>query len=147
LDRLAGFFCQPAINTEVMITYYCPNCWNEISERDQVCPQCGYVLEEDTHLELEEKLLMSLRHPVPDIQMMAVQILGNLGSILALPQFDIILSDPDADVYLLREVIQSLSKIRHPKSAELLRKVRAHSSPLISRLAEEQLKRIKALDE
>jgi len=90
---------------------------------------------------------MSLRHPVPDIQMMAVQILGNLGSILALPQFDIILSDPDADVYLLREVIQSLSKIRHPKSAELLRKVRAHSSPLISRLAEEQLKRIKALDE
>jgi HEAT repeat protein len=130
-----------------MITYYCPNCWNEISEQDEVCPKCGYVLEEDTHPTLEEKLLMSLRHPAPDIQMMAVQILGNLGSIQALPQFENIPSDPETDVYLLREVIQALSKIRHPKSAELLRQVRAHSSPLIRRLAEAQMKKIKALHE
>jgi HEAT repeat protein len=124
-----------------MITYYCPNCWQEISEQDEICPFCGYPLEDYSRLPLEEKLLMSLRHPALDSRMMAVQILGNLGSTRALPQFEIILSDPETDIYLLREVIQALSRIQHPKSADLLQKVMTHSSPLIRRLAEEHLKK------
>lgn len=87
---------------------------------------------------------MSLRHPAPDSRMMAIQILGNLGSHQALPEFESIIEDKNSDFYLLREVVKSLSKIRHPRSVEILRKASLHSSSLISRLASDQLKRIKA---
>jgi HEAT repeat protein len=131
------------MTTKEMITYYCPNCWRELSEQDDVCPTCGYLMADFSRLALEEKLLLSLSHPVLDSQMMAAQILGNLGSTKALPQFEVILSDPKTKIYLLREVIQALSKIRHPKSAELLRKAMGHFSPLIRRLVEEQLYKMK----
>jgi HEAT repeat protein len=106
-----------------------------------VCPACGYILEDYSRLSLEEKLVMSLSHPVLDSRMMAVRILGKLGSVQALPEFDKMISDQEADFYLLQEVIRTLPKIQHPNSIELLRKASLHSSPMVSRLAVEQLEK------
>jgi hypothetical protein len=125
-----------------MITYYCPNCWKEISEKDTVCPDCRYNLAEYSHLTLEQKLVMSLRHPILDSRMMAVKILGNLGSVLALPDFEKIIEDESSDIYLLLEVIKTLPKIHDPRSVNLLQKANLHKSSLIRRSAKEQLMRV-----
>jgi hypothetical protein len=50
-------------------------------------------------LTLEEKLVISLRHPILDSRMLAVQILGNLHSVLALPEFGYIIDDESSDTY------------------------------------------------
>ncbi len=125
-----------------MITYYCPNCWVELSSLENICPRCGYQLEAYANLTLEEKLVMALNHPVAENRMLAVQILGELGSVLALPQFEKIITDRSADVYLQREVINALARIDDPKSVKLLKKALLHRSPLISELAREHLQTI-----
>lgn len=125
-----------------MITYYCPNCWVELTSIENICPGCGYQLEAYADLTLEEKLVMALNHPVAENRMLAVQILGKLGSVLALPQFENIITDRSADVYLQREVIKALARIDDPKTVELLQKALHHRSPLISQLAREHLQTI-----
>jgi HEAT repeat protein len=125
-----------------MITYYCPNCWIEISAQDKLCPNCGYNLSEHSHISIEQKLVMALRHPILDSRMMAVQILGNLGSVQALPEFEKILDDDSSDIYLLLEVIKALPKIHDPRSITLLQKACMHKSSMIRSSAKEQLMRL-----
>jgi len=125
-----------------MITYYCPNCWAEISEAEKVCPECGYNLADYSHLTLEQKLVLSLCHPILDSRMMAVQILGNLGSALALPEYKNILEDENSDIYLLMEVVKALPKIHDPQIILLLQEACQHHSSLVRNSAEEQLSKL-----
>jgi HEAT repeat protein len=76
-----------------------------------------------------------------DNRLIAVESLGNLGSQQALPQFEEILEDLNADVYLLREILQAVAKIDHPRSRQLLEKALRHPFPVVRHLAEELLKR------
>lgn len=125
-----------------MITYYCPRCWVELSSQVETCPNCGYQLEEYMNLTLEEKLVMALSHPVAENRMLAVQILGELRSSLALPRFEQMIADPSVDIYLLREIVKALSRIKHPRSRELLQRATLHQSPLIRQLAREQIQKM-----
>jgi hypothetical protein len=63
-----------------VVTFYCPACWQEISEEDKRCPVCGFDLSKDKALSFEEKLLRTLEHPVQENRLLAIQILGNLGA-------------------------------------------------------------------
>jgi probable phosphoglycerate mutase len=127
-------------HTKGMITYYCPACWHDISATDTRCPACGFELSQDRSLDFEAKLLRSLEHPVPEKRMLAIRILGELGSQAALPGLQKMLETEVKDIYALREALVAVSKIRDPRSRDILLKATRHPYPLIRRLAGSLLK-------
>ncbi|MBN2549254.1 MAG: HEAT repeat domain-containing protein [Anaerolineales bacterium] len=122
-----------------MLTFYCPECWSEIIGLETHCPVCGFELAQDQALSFEEKLLRSLEHPVPERRYLAIQLLGQLGSQAALPGLEKLLDNEVDDIYVLREVLEALSKIQGSRSRELLQKGTEHPFPLIRQLAERLL--------
>lgn len=123
----------------VLITLYCPACWQEVAEGESRCTACGFELSWDQRLSFEEKLLRTLEHPVQERRLLAIWILGNLGSQAAWPTFEKLLQNPRANVYELRETLVALSKIQGFHSLEMLRAARQHPYPAIRRLAERLL--------
>lgn len=119
-----------------MITYYCPACWHEIAGTETHCPNCGFELAQDQALSFEEKLLRSLEHPVAEKRLLAIQILGDLGSQAALPGLENLLEKETKDIYALRETLVALSKIQGPRSRALLQKATQHPFQIIRQLAE-----------
>lgn len=124
-----------------MLTFYCPECWSEISSLETLCPYCGFELARDQAKSYEEKLLRSLKHPAPEIRYLAVQILGKLGSRAALPEFNTLLGAKVNDIYLLQYIVEALSMIRDPYSQELLKQATEHPYPIIQHLAKTFLER------
>lgn len=113
--------------------FYCPNCWNEVAEGTRICPYCGFDLSSYDILSYEEKLLLSLKHPIRENRMIAIQLLGKLKSRAALPVFESIL-DSERDFYVIREIIFALIKIDDEKSRALLSKLKRHKSTLIRKV-------------
>ena len=66
--------------------------------------------------------------------MMAIQLLGELRSTSALPDFASILQEED-DFYVIREIAQALGRIGTRESRGMLRDLEHHSSSLVRRLA------------
>lgn len=58
------------------ITYYCPNCWREISPKVRVCPHCRTQLDERAQDSFVDKLLGALNHPIPARAAFAARVLG-----------------------------------------------------------------------
>lgn len=127
-----------------MITYYCPACWSELVGTESRCPACEYELAQDKAMTFEEKLLGSLEHPVPEKRLLAIDILGELGSQAALRGLEKLLDTETSDVYALREALEALSKIEAPRSRELLQKATRHPFPIIRQLAEKLLEKRQA---
>lgn len=120
-----------------MLTYFCPECWAVTHEGDSICPNCGATLDDFHNLAYEEKLLAALRHPIAERRMMAAQVLGNINSRRALPEFLILCGDEHADYFFLREVLLAAAKIRHPDRDAVLACAARHPSHLVSKLAGE----------
>ncbi len=122
-----------------MLTYYCPNCWTIVRETDKVCPNCSYKLTEFDGLSFEDKLLAALHHAVPERQIMAAQILGNIHSQQALPEFQKIIEAGEENYFLLRAVLSATAKINHPNRIMILQKAISNPSKLVSDLANQLL--------
>lgn len=117
-----------------MVTHFCPKCWTETVDEEEKCPACGYELQSFAQLSYETKLLMALKHPVIQNRMIAIQLLGQLGSEEALPAFERIIRQED-EYYQLREVLYALANINTPRSRALIEEATHHNSMLIQRLA------------
>jgi HEAT repeat protein len=125
-----------------MVTYYCPNCWTILDEKDQVCPKCGYIIKDYQDLSYEDKLLNALHHPVPERRIIAAQVLGILKSQRALIEFLKILESEEEDYFILRSILLAAANINHPNRIILLQKASRHPSALVRRLADELLAQI-----
>lgn len=121
-----------------MLTFFCPNCWNRIAEGTNRCPSCGFDLKRTAALTYPEQLVLSLRHSVPEYRLTAAQILGQLGSTAALPEFQRII-ETENDYYLLREVLNALNRIDDPQARQLLKAAAQHRSALVAQFARELL--------
>jgi hypothetical protein len=133
-----------------MLTYYCPNCWQTVNERDERCPACGFILERYDEMAFEDKLLTALHHSVPERRIMAAQILGNLKNRRALPEFEKIVRSGEGDFFFLRAILQATAKIDHPDRNKILFEASHHSSTLVSQLASQliaQLSKIHDFEE
>ncbi len=117
---------------------YCPSCWSEINPGDDSCPRCSYGMRDFDNLSYEMKLLRALDHPIRETRMMAIQLLGELRSALALPAFNSILRS-EKDIYVIREIARSLARIGNDQSLALLETLKSHGSSLVGKLAEELL--------
>ena len=122
-----------------MPTFYCPNCWQIISEDQQICPQCGFALYEFNRSGYEDKLIAALRHSVQERRIMAAQILGDRESLRALPEFLEIVTSAEMDYFFLRAVLWATLKFNHPDRLLILRQATNHPSDLVARLAKNLL--------
>lgn len=120
-----------------MLTFYCPNCWLTLDEGVEICPRCNYRLEGFNQLAFEDKLLAALHHTIPERQIMAAQILGNLHSERALPEFLKIVTLEGCDYFFLRAVLTAAAKIDHPLRTTILELASHHESNLVRNLADE----------
>lgn len=126
-----------------MLTYYCPDCWQIVDEKDEICPYCGYPLIEFSRQDYYQKLLDALHHIIPERRIIAAQILGNLKIQEAVPVFKEILASEIEDYYFLRAVLLALAKIEHPEQLEILEKAAHHRSSLVRAFAIHLLEKIK----
>jgi hypothetical protein len=122
-----------------VLTFYCPKCWEIVEKTDRRCPHCGFDLTEFNQLAFEDKLLAALHHSVAERKMMAAQILGNIGSLRALPVFFDLVTQPEMDYFFMRAVLLAAAKIDHPDRDVILQKASEHPSELIANLAKELL--------
>jgi DNA-directed RNA polymerase subunit RPC12/RpoP len=130
-----------------MLTYYCPNCWAIVSEDQQTCPNCGYILDKFKEFTFEDKLLAALRHSVPERRIMAAQILGNRRSQWSIPEFRKIIESDEGDYFFLRAVLLAVSKINHPDRELILQKASRHQSELVRNLANEIIHHLQQNDQ
>ncbi len=127
------------------LNYFCPYCWKVLSGRELICPSCGRSLEEYLSLDYEQKCLLALHHPVRENRMIAIQVLGDLGSHAAVAEFEKLL-EGNEDYYLIREVLIALTKIKDPRSMDLLQKAKDHPYVLVQRLAHHLIDSVRPRD-
>jgi phosphoserine phosphatase len=124
-----------------MITHFCPACWQEIAGAERVCPFCGSDLAHDSEQSFEAKLINALEHPVPERRLLAIQILGELGSQAALPAFEILFSSDEQDIYVLRAALLAMRKIEGNRSQALIERAAGHPFALVRHVVVEILKK------
>jgi HEAT repeat protein len=121
-------------------TFFCPQCWEKIPGSVLECPHCRYDLSGYERLSYEEKLVLALRHPLRENRLMAIRLLGELKSQMALALFESMLKTEE-DFFVVREVIYSLTKIgnENERNRQIIQALRDHPSRLVRILAEEVL--------
>jgi HEAT repeat protein len=62
-----------------MLTIFCPQCYAQNRQDDEVCRSCGAELRGADGDYVERLVRFSLHHPVPTVSAMAAQILGGIG--------------------------------------------------------------------
>ncbi len=92
------------------MTYYCSNCWNEITKGIEVCPHCGTnqsALEQESFI---QKLIRALKHPEPSTPVRAAEILGELKAREALPYLTELIKT-STDPFLVKAAASSIKEI------------------------------------
>jgi hypothetical protein len=116
--------------------HFCPNCWVETRPAAPVCSCCGFRLAAFDALGYEGKLLLSLKHPVPENRMLAIQLLGELKSRPATLVFATIINE-EVDPYALRAIVHALARIGGEESWTILGRLRSHPSVIVRNAIED----------
>ena len=129
--------CGAVIKVPVMsTTFFCPFCGKQGPDDAQVCTQCGKSIDHWREHAFEERLLLTLHHPIREHRMMAIQILGQRKYERAVPVFAEMIA-ADQDVYTLREIVNALSQIGTNDSRQLIMQLRDLPSPVVRKACEE----------
>ncbi|AEA47524.1 HEAT repeat domain-containing protein [Archaeoglobus veneficus] len=123
-----------------MTTYFCPKCWSEFKEDFRKCPVCGYDITEYKKLPYEDRLIISLGHPVREVRMNTIRLLGHMKSEKVLPHFEK-MADTE-DVFILMAIVDSLAIIRSRRAIELLSRLAEHNSKIVSQAAKKVLENL-----
>jgi len=126
------------------IIYFCPACWNGISEEDIVCPYCGYDLIDFHHMPYEYKLLMGLEHPNTKMKLKIIHIVGMKNLKEAIPQLEHMISKESNPIVLV-QIVDALARMTHPEALELLLKLALHRYPLVRSKAMQALAKLSKL--
>jgi hypothetical protein len=59
---------------------FCPNRWVETCPEESICPRCGFRLAAFDALGYDGKLLLALKHSIPENRMLAIELLGEFRS-------------------------------------------------------------------
>ena len=114
-------------------TFFCPFCGKAGSDDERVCSRCGRSIEHWQEFPFEERLLLTLKHPILEYRMMAIQLLGQRGYARAVPELDAMITT-ERDIYLLKEIASALNHIDTHEARQALNRLRDHPSPVVHRL-------------
>lgn len=92
--------------------WYCPDCFAEVAREAARCPRCGADLANPGR-DYEQSLIKALRHPLPDRQLLAAQVLGARRARQAVPRLIEVIQET-RDPYLAAEAITALARIGDP---------------------------------
>ena len=118
------------------VIFFCPFCGKQSPEDEQVCKRCGRSIEHWKDHPYEERLLLTLHHPLREHRMMAIRILGQRRYERAVPVFEEMIR-AGQDVYTLREIVYALSRMNTSDSQRLIAQPGDHPSTVVRRACEE----------
>jgi HEAT repeat protein len=111
-----------------MTTFYCPNCWAEVSESTTICPHCHIEISERiSQADYTDKLIAALRHKEPMTPVRAAWILGERREQKAVPALTKILRK-GKDAFLIESAVGALGKIGGSTASDAVRAAAHHSS-------------------
>jgi len=121
---------------------YCPVCAAPIGPDAKNCPRCKADIDEWDRKNFVEKLIDALTHPLSEVRMRAIIVLGNRREKRAeQPLADCAFAHPK-DVVQGLEIVSSLQRIRKgdPPSLALERLAKHHPARAVRKAAERALK-------
>ena len=125
-----------------MTTFYCPNCWAEVSEQATTCPHCyENISERISQTDYIDKLIAALRHKEPTTPVRAAWILGERREQKAVPALTKIAKKAN-DAFLVESAVKALGKIGGDAATAAVRAATQHSSLRVRVKAREILMRI-----
>jgi len=99
------------------IKRFCPRCWGENEYDAAVCASCGKDLLDGAQESYVDKLLWALHHPVAEIAIRAIYILGEMKVQKAVPALEALCQQSE-DIFLKKEAKEALKKIAEQTAAE-----------------------------
>jgi len=122
-----------------MVRWFCPYCWNEVDERDEVCPHCGADLRGFSSLDYNQKLILALDCPIRQTRMFVIELLGKRKTQNAVPKLCRMLFE-DRDTFELVEIAKALLSIGTADALECLqRRMKTEDNLILKRFLEEHL--------
>ena len=109
-----------------MTTFYCPNCWREVSESATICPHCHTnISERISQANYIDKLIAALRHKEPMTPVRAAWILGERREQKAVPALTKI-ARKAKDPFLVESAVEALGKIGGTTATTTVRAATQH---------------------
>jgi HEAT repeat protein len=111
-----------------MTTFYCPNCWREVSESATICAHCHTnISERVSQADYIDKLIAALRHKEPMTPVRAAWILGERREQKAVSALTKIVRKAK-DAFLVESAVEALGKIGGTTATAAVRHATQHSS-------------------
>jgi len=104
-----------------MTKWFCPYCWYELKEEENVCSNCGADLSRFSILSYDEKLILGLKSPITQNRMFVIYVLGKRKVSMAIPELCKMLSK-EKDTYELLEIIKAMLAINREEAEKCLKK-------------------------
>lgn len=98
--------------------HFCPQCMNEMSAQDQVCPACGFEMKNWDDFDFDEKLIQAIHHWDNFTRQRAVYVLGERKTRKAYQTLYKAFWGA-ADPYFKAEILRTLFKIDRRKTLKL----------------------------
>jgi hypothetical protein len=96
------------------VKQYCIYCWNEVNEKQGLCPHCGRPLDEIDQLDYDDKLIAALFHFEPETPIRAAEVLAARKTKKAVPEiFRAYCSRSDLDPFMAKAFIHAISVIEN----------------------------------
>jgi len=115
-------------------TWFCPDCWQEVTPEERTCPACGTDLGKHERADYEAKLIRALEHRMADRRLIAARVLGQIGGTRAVRAL-IKLAERGDDPYASAEAVRALSRIGGRQATAYLRKANDHPSAVVRHAA------------
>jgi len=116
--------------------FFCPSCWNEVNEKEIVCPFCKVRLNELDNEPFVNKLLRALHHPEPQTVVRVIQILGEKHIPETIPWLTDMLIKSD-NPFFQEALIIAICKFNDPKNYEFIKQFKGEEYSVIVRNAAE----------
>jgi HEAT repeat protein len=101
------------------MTFFCPQCWQEIPAGAEICPHCRARLSEEDAKPFVVKLRSALHHPEPETAIRAAWILGERQEASAVRDL-IHVVETSQDSFLVEAASEALGKIGDPSAIPAL---------------------------
>ncbi len=125
-----------------MTTFYCPNCWREVSESATICSHCHTnISERISQTDYTGKLIAALQHKEPMTPVRAAWILGQRREQEAVPALTKIVRKAK-DAFLVESAVEALGKIGGSTASDAIRAAAHHSSLRVRVKARDVLKKL-----
>lgn len=115
-------------------TWFCPDCWYEVTPDERTCPHCGGDLARLHRVDYESKLIQALDHRLADRRLIAARVLGQIGGIRAVRAL-IKVAERDGDPYASAEAVRALARIGGSEATAYLEKAGQHRSVVVRHAA------------